>query len=82
MLSESVVVALIGGAAGLVLSTFVIAYLRTFPSMMVDLKPLALTPAVTAACLCIAILVGALSCFFPARQAARRPITEALRVVD
>ncbi len=82
ILSESIVLALIGGITGLVMAAFVMSYLRTLPSMLVDLKPLALTPTVVTACLCIAGFVGAASCFFPARQAARRPITEALRVVD
>jgi len=82
ILSESIVLALIGGITGLVLAAFVISWLRTFPSMLVDLKPLTLTVPVIMACLCIAGIVGAASCFFPARQAARRPITEALRVVD
>jgi putative ABC transport system permease protein len=82
LLSESVTLSLIGGAAGLGLAVIVIAYLRTFPSMMVDLKPLTLKPAVAVACLGIAAMVGLASCFFPARHAARQPITEALRVVD
>lgn len=82
LLSESVTLSLIGGIAGLGLAVLVIAYLRTFPSMMVDLKPLALKPAVVLACLAIAAMVGLASCFFPARHAARQPITEALRVVD
>ncbi|NWF85295.1 MAG: ABC transporter permease [Bryobacteraceae bacterium] len=82
LLSESVTLSLIGGAAGLGLAVIVIAYLRTFPSMMVDLKPLTLKPAVVVACLGIAAMVGLASCFFPARHAARQPITEALRVVD
>lgn len=82
LLSESVTLSLIGGAAGLGLAVIVIAYLRTFPSMMVDLKPLALKPAVVLACLAIAATVGLASCFVPARHAARQPITEALRVVD
>lgn len=82
LLSESVTLSLIGGVVGLGLAVILIAYLRTLPSMMVDLKALALKPAVVLACLAIAAMVGLASCFFPARHAARQPITEALRVVD
>jgi putative ABC transport system permease protein len=82
LLSESVALSLIGGAMGLLLTALVVSYLHTLPTMLVDLKPVALTPEIAAACLAIAAMVGLASCFFPALRAARRPITEALRVVD
>lgn len=82
LLSESITLSLIGGAAGLILAVILIAHLRTFPAMFVDLKPLVLKPAVAAACLAIAGMVGFGSCYFPARRAAKQTITEALRVVD
>ncbi len=82
LVSESVLLACLGGAMGLVMSAFVMSYVRTFPSMLVDLKPVRVTPAIAAACLAVSALVGLASCYFPARAAARKPITEALRVVD
>lgn len=82
LVSESVLLAILGGASGLFMSIFVLSYLRTLPSMLVDLKPVRLTPAIVISCLAVAALVGLASCYFPARKAARRPITEALRVVD
>lgn len=82
LLAESVALSLIGGAAGLLLAGLVVAELRTLPAMLLDLKPLRITPEIALGCLAIAALVGVASSLFPARRAARRPITEALRVVD
>lgn len=82
LVSEAMLLSLLGGVAGLALAAIVVSYLRTFPAMLVDLKPVKLTPLIVAACLGISALVGLASCYLPARKAAGRPITEALRVVD
>jgi putative ABC transport system permease protein len=82
MVAEAVLLALGGGALGLLLAEGVCAVLRGLPSVFVDLKTVVVTPGVVLACLAVALLLGAASSAGPAWLATRLPITTSLRQVD
>ncbi|MDX2150390.1 MAG: FtsX-like permease family protein [Bryobacteraceae bacterium] len=82
LLSESVLIALIGGGLGLLLAEGICAFLRTMPILFVDLKTVGLNPFVGVACLATAVAIGVISCLIPAWGAARRPIVEAIKFND
>jgi len=82
MLSESVLIALTGGILGLGIATAIISAMRHVPIMFVSLKTLAVPPWVLGGSLLLAVAVGVASSFFPAWNAARRPITTCLRFTD
>jgi putative ABC transport system permease protein len=82
LLSESVLVALIGGILGLGIASGILSTLRGAPAMFVNLKALALPLWVIGASLLLAVAVGLASSFVPAWNAARRPIVTCLRFTD
>ncbi|MBZ5592292.1 MAG: FtsX-like permease family protein [Acidobacteriia bacterium] len=82
MLSESVLIALLGGMLGLGIAAAIVSAMRHVPIMFVSLKRLAVPPWVLAGCLVLAVVVGVASSFFPAWNASRRPITTCLRFTD
>ncbi len=82
LLSESVTIALCGGALGLFLTNLIITGLHRAPTIFVDLKQVALTPPLAAVCLALAGLIGLVSCLVPALGASRLSIVEAMRFND
>lgn len=83
ILSEAVLVSLIGGVLGVLLASLLTGAVRNMPGMFLDqLKHLALTPSVALLCLAIAGFIGLVSAFIPAFQASRISILEALRSTD
>lgn len=82
LVSEAIVIALIGGALGIALAGGLCAVIRGFPSTFADFSRLSVTPIVAATCLLVAGMIGLVSSFIPAWGASRRPITEALKFSD
>jgi putative ABC transport system permease protein len=82
ILTEAVIVSLLGGALGIFMASGMTAVVRSGPAFLDQLKHLALTPPVAVICLGIAAVIGLLSAFIPAFQASRIPILEALRSTD
>lgn len=83
ILSEAVVLSLIGGVVGVGLASLLTGAVRQMPGVGLDqLRHLALVPSVAALCLGIAGLIGLVSAFIPAFQASRISILEALRSTD
>lgn len=82
LVSEAIVIALIGGALGLALASGLCAMIRSLPSTFADLSRLSVTPSVAAICLLVAGMIGLISSFIPAWGASRRPIIEALKFSD
>jgi len=81
-IAESLVMAALGGAIGCGVS---FALFKAFSLSADALGPfvaLRIPPLVLAETLAVALVVGFLSAYFPARAAARRTIVEALRLVD
>jgi putative ABC transport system permease protein len=79
---EGVGLALCGGALGTLLARMICLWLKTLPSLMVNLGGAQVTAGVAAACLGASAAIGLASSAVPAWGAARRPITQALRFVD
>jgi putative ABC transport system permease protein len=82
ILTEALVVSLLGGALGVLLASFMTGVVRKGPAFLDQLKTLSLSPAVAVICLGIAAVVGLMSAFVPAFQASRISILEALRSTD
>jgi putative ABC transport system permease protein len=82
ILTEALIVSLLGGTLGIFLASGMTRVVRAGPAFMDQLKHLALTPIVTVECLIAAAAIGLLSAFVPAFQASRIPILEALRSTD
>jgi putative ABC transport system permease protein len=82
IVGEAVLLAVAGAGAGLGLGELVNAGLRSLPSHLIDLDPVALNAGIAAVCLAAAAGIGVASSIFAARSAVRRPITQALRFVD
>ncbi len=82
ILTEALVVSLLGGLLGVVLASAMTGVVRSGPAFLDQLKHLSLTPAVAVICLGIASIIGVLSAFVPAYQASRISILEALRSTD
>jgi putative ABC transport system permease protein len=82
ILTEALVVSLLGGILGVGLASGMTGVVRSGPAFMDQLKHLSLTPAVAVVCLGIAAAIGLISAFVPAYQASRISILEALRSTD
>ncbi|MEW5993010.1 MAG: FtsX-like permease family protein [Candidatus Zixiibacteriota bacterium] len=77
---ESLFIALIGGAFGLLMALPVLALLMTF---LGDFLPVFNISILTAVLACVAsIVVGLLAAAFPAMKAIRTPIVDGLRVIE
>lgn len=82
ILTEAVIVSLIGGALGVFLASLMTGVVRSMPAFLDQLRHLSLTPSVALLCFGIAGAIGLLSAFIPAFQASRIPILEALKSTD
>jgi putative ABC transport system permease protein len=82
LMSESMLIALVGGMLGLGIAAGILSAMRHVPMMFVSLKTLAVPSWVLGGSLLLAVLVGVTSSFFPAWNASRRPITTCLRFTD
>jgi putative ABC transport system permease protein len=83
ILGEAVMVSLLGGILGLAFAMGLCLIVRQAPiPFMTQLKALTLPPPVALGCLGIAAVVGFVSSLFPAWNASRTPIVDALRATD
>lgn len=82
LVSESLLVALSGAAAGLLLAQALCRVLRQAPPVLQQIKTLSIEPPVLALVLGVALLVGLASSIVPAWSAARTNIVQALRFTD
>jgi putative ABC transport system permease protein len=82
ILTEALVVSLLGGALGIFFASGMTGVVRRGPAFLDQLKTLSLSPEVAAICLGIAAVIGVMSAFVPAYQASRISILEALRSTD
>jgi putative ABC transport system permease protein len=82
ILTEALVVSLLGGALGVFFASGMTGIVRRGPAFLDQLKTLSLSPEVAAICLGIAAVIGVISAFVPAYQASRISILEALRSTD
>jgi len=82
ILTEAVIVSLIGGVLGVFLASMMTGVVRNMPAFLDQLRHLALTPSVALLCFVIAGAIGLVSAFIPAFQASRIPILEALKSTD
>jgi putative ABC transport system permease protein len=84
ILTESLVLGLLGGGAGLLLGSFMIRILPKLPGIgdvVAQFPQLGLSPTVTALAFGIALFIGLAAGFVPALLAYRSKITESLRTV-
>jgi putative ABC transport system permease protein len=79
ILGEAGVISLVGGLLGLLLASRLTALVAKAGGMLSFLNDLAITPDVAALCLGIALFIGVGSSLFPAWNASRIPILDALR---
>lgn len=82
LVGEAVMIALIGGAVGVLLASGICALLRTLPSVFVNTSLITVPPSVAIFCLLIAATIGIVSSLVPAWGASRRSIVDALRFTD
>jgi putative ABC transport system permease protein len=82
VLGEAAMIALIGGAVGVLLGEGLTFGIRHGPGYIQALRTLSITPGVAAVCLLFAMLIGVISAFIPAAGAARTSILDALRTAD
>ena len=82
ILGESAVIALIGGAIGLVIASGLCALLRNGPGFVQQTKTLTIQPPVLLALLGLSVFIGIVSSIVPAWNASRTSILDALRVTD
>ncbi|HXW84101.1 MAG TPA: FtsX-like permease family protein [Candidatus Binataceae bacterium] len=80
LLSESVLIGLIGGVLGCV-TAYVVLKVFSIGVTIPGLQNIRMPPVVLGETLVLAVLIGVLSAFVPARSAARRNIVDALRAV-
>lgn len=78
VLTESLLLAIIGGIGGLLLGLLGIWGVNLYTQELAAINAAALTPRLTALALGISLLLGLISGLLPARSASRLPITEAL----
>ena len=82
ILAEAMVIAAMGGIVGLLIAKALIYMMRQGPNIGADMTRLVIPPSIMVVCLGVAILIGLLSAFFPAWNASRKSIVEALRFAD
>lgn len=84
MVSEAILISLIGGAIGLALTGGMLLLLRELPSAITFgvFSQATVPPSVAIICLLVAGLIGFISSIVPAWGASKRPIVEALRFTD
>ncbi len=79
ILGESAMIALIGGAVGVLLANGIAYGMRQGPAFMQQIRTLNISPPLALFCLAFAVLVGILSSIVPAAAAARTNILDSLR---
>ena len=80
IVGEALCIALIGGVLGLVLASFLTAGVgKAGEGMMAQLHGLSITPFTAIICLSVAAVIGVVSSFVPAWNAARTNILDSLR---
>ena len=80
LVGEAVCIAFLGGLVGLVLTSFITASVgKVAGNFNAQLYGMTVTPAVAAICLAIALLIGLISSFIPAFNAARTNILDSLK---
>ncbi|MCS7042286.1 MAG: FtsX-like permease family protein [Bryobacteraceae bacterium] len=82
ILGESALIAIAGGAIGVLLAQGLCFVIRQGPLIVQQTKTLAIEPPVLAALMVVSLLVGVLSSVAPAVSAARQNIVDALRFTD
>jgi len=82
LLSESVLISLLGGIFGLGIAGTITSALRHVPVMFISLRRLNVPVWVLMVSVLLATAVGVASSFFPAWNASRRPIVNCLRFTD
>lgn len=84
MVSEAILISLIGGAIGLALTGGLLLLLRELPSAITFgvFSQAIVPPSVAIICLLVAGLIGLISSIVPAWGASRRSIVEALKFTD
>jgi putative ABC transport system permease protein len=82
ILGEAAIIALIGGAVGILLGQGLTVLIRQGPAYIQALKTLSITPGVGLVCLAFAVFIGVVSAFIPAAGAARTSILDALKTTD
>jgi putative ABC transport system permease protein len=82
ILSEAMIIALAGGAAGLVLASALCALVRGGPAFSAQIHTLAVQPPVAAVMFLAAAVIAVVSSFLPAWSASRINILDALRHTD
>ena len=82
LLSESVLIAVMGGLLGLGIAGVITSALQHVPVMFISLRRLSVPFWVLAASVLLSMMVGVASSFFPAWNASRRPIVTCLRFTD
>lgn len=80
IIGEAAVIALVGGIVGMLLATLItVAVGKVASNFVQQLQGLSMTPSVAVVCLGVAVLIGAISSFVPAFNAARTNILDSLR---
>jgi putative ABC transport system permease protein len=80
MIGEAITISVIGGAIGLLLASFLAVMVAKVGGAMVgQLQHLSMTPGTALIAMAIAVLIGLVSSFFPAWNAARTDILDSLR---
>lgn len=79
ILGEAGLISLAGGALGCLLAAGLCGLVRSSPARGFGLNNLGIGPAVAAAAIAVALLIGTISAFLPAWNASRTRIIEALR---
>lgn len=80
IVGEALTIAVVGGAIGLILSAVLCALItRTGATLMLQVPSLTISPFTIFVCLGIALLIGFVSSFVPAWNAARTNILDSLR---
>lgn len=84
MVSEAIMISLIGGVIGLALTRGLILLLKSAPAgvTFIDFSQISVQPSIIIICLLVAAMIGLISSIIPALGASRRPIVDALRFTN
>jgi putative ABC transport system permease protein len=82
LVGEALVISLLGGILGLLLARGLVTVVRNAPSTAFDASRIGLHAPVITICLLVSGVIGLVSSFVPAWNAARRNIIDSLRVAD
>ena len=82
ILGEAALIAVIGGAVGILLAEALTYLIRQGPAFVQQIKTLSIDPAVAVVCLAFSAAIGVISAFVPAFGASRTSILDALKTTD